>query len=149
MWGVREPSLSSWRVDLVQELRVARLATLNSDGGPHLVPVCYAFVGGSIAIAVDEKPKTSTQLARLRNIERDARVSILFDRYTENWMHLAWVRADGTARIAAFGREHPETLDALRQRYRQYRTMDLESRPLILVTPKNVAGWRWSGETGT
>jgi predicted pyridoxine 5'-phosphate oxidase superfamily flavin-nucleotide-binding protein len=49
--------------------RVARLATLDPDGRPHLVPVTFALAPGAaggdrdrLYITVDAKPKTTTRL---------------------------------------------------------------------------------------
>ena len=137
-----------WHGVLIDELRVARLATIARDGRPHLVPVCYAFVDERFAIAIDEKPKRSTRLARVANIERDSRVSLLLDRYEDDWTHLAWVRVDGDARILARGDGWPEALDALRSRYPQYRAMDLEALPLVVIEPSHVAAWSWNPPSG-
>ena len=134
-----------WQRELLHSLGVARLATITRDGRPHLVPVCYALLGEKIVIAVDEKPKRpGVELARLRNIRRDSRVTFLADRYADDWQQLAWVRVDGTARIHARGEEWPEALAALRLRYSQYQAMALETRPLIEITPENVTGWRFA-----
>ncbi len=134
-----------WERELLQTSPVARLATVASDGRPHLVPVCYALVGERIAIAVDEKPKSGTNLARLRNIDRDSRVSLLIDRYDEDWAKLAWLRIDGEANVEPTGSLNPAALAALRMRYKPYGAMDLEGRPLIMVRPTRVASWRWAG----
>ncbi len=107
------------------------------------MPVCYAFSEGRIFIPVDEKPKSSTNLARIRNIESDPRVSLLFDHYDDDWTQLAWVRVDGEAEVLARGDSAALALVALRKRYRQYGAMDLESAPLIAIVPANVAAWRW------
>ena len=133
-----------WQLEFIDVLRVARLGTIARDGRPHLVPVCYAVVGGRFAIAIDEKPKRAGQLARISNIERDPRVTLLFDRYDDDWERLAWVRVEGRAKVLVAGSEWPEALDALRARYRQYAGMSLESLPLIAVTPERVVGWRWT-----
>ena len=138
------PVFEPWHRDLIAELRVARLATIAPDGRPHLVPVCYALLEGRLAIAVDEKPKRSTELARLRNIRRDPRVTLLFDRYDDDWSHLAWVRVDAHAQVHPTGSEWPEALEALRARYSQYAGMALESLPLIVATPERVTGWSWT-----
>jgi PPOX class probable F420-dependent enzyme len=128
---------------LLDESRAARLGTVAENGAPHLVPVCYALDEGHIFIAVDEKPKrATTTLARLRNINRDARVALLVDRWDEDWSKLAWVRVDGTARIHDEGSVLPDALAALRARYPQYRVMALEGLPLIEVSPQRVTGWR-------
>lgn len=137
-------SFQRWHLDLIGDARTARLATVTPAGAPHLVPVCFAFCEGRFAIPIDEKPKATTRLARLANIAHDARVSLLFDRYDEDWTKLAWVRVDGEATVLPVGEASPASLAALRHRYGQYGTMDLESRPLILVAPAVVAAWRWT-----
>jgi PPOX class probable F420-dependent enzyme len=132
-----------WELRLIEDARVGRLATVTRGGRPHLVPVCYAFVGGRFAIAIDEKPKSGRRLARLGNIERDPRVSLLIDHYGDDWSQLAWVRIDGEAAIHERGDSWPEALVALRTRYRQYAAMALEALPLIEILPSNAASWRW------
>ncbi len=132
-----------WQLELVAECRVARLGTIAADGRPRLVPVCYAVVGGAVVIAVDEKPKRGGRLARLRDIARDPRVTMLVDRYEDDWTRLAWVRIEGRAAVQERGEEHPAALEALRARYPQYREMRIEKLPLIVITPERVVGWRW------
>ena len=61
--------------------RVARLATLTPDGAPHIVPICFAVDGDVIYSAIDHKPKRTTHLQRLRNINCDARVAVLAEGY--------------------------------------------------------------------
>jgi PPOX class probable F420-dependent enzyme len=134
--------LEGWQRDLLEAARVARLATISPDGRPHLVPVCYALVGGEIVIAVDEKPKRPGTLARIRNILRDPRASLLVDHYADDWDQLVWVRIDARARVLPAGSERPEALAALRTRYLQYREMALEGLPLIVLTPERVVAWR-------
>lgn len=135
-------TFEAWEAALLDELPVARLATIQPSGRPHLVPVCFAVAAGQVAIAVDEKPKTTTALARLRNIARDPRVALLVDRYDADWSRLAWLRIDGEAAVLERGEVRPDALAALRARYAQYAAMDLESRPLILVVPAAKTSWR-------
>lgn len=82
---------------------VARLATLRADGRPHLVPIVFALDGEVVWTAVDAKPKSTSALRRLRNIEADPRVSVLVDHYEDDWSRLWWVRGDGRARIVPAG----------------------------------------------
>lgn len=124
--------------------RVARLATSDVNGRPHVVPVCFAFDGERYFIALDEKPKrvAPSALRRVRNITANPRVSLLFDHYEEDWTQLGFVRVDGRAEIDAAGaRRHLAALLLLRERYSPYRAMDLESRPLIVVSPEHVSSW--------
>lgn len=134
---------SPWHIELIAGSAVARLATIAASGAPHLVPVCFALVEGRFAIAVDEKPKREGELARVRNIRRDGRVTLLIDRYADDWEQLMWVRIDGSGRILDRGDAWPEALTALREKYPQYRSMELEGRLLIAITPLRVASWRW------
>ena len=101
--------------------RVARLATAGSDGLPHLVPVTFAVDGDRIFTAVDQKPKTTPNLRRLRNIRENPRVALLADHYAEDWDTLWWVRVDGRASILTDGAALQRPLDLLAERYQQYR----------------------------
>ena len=65
--------------------RVARLATVRPDGAPHIVPITFALDGDRIVFAVDRKPKSTTRLRRIENIESDPRVSVLVDAYDDRW----------------------------------------------------------------
>ena len=123
--------------------RVARLATLSADGTPHIVPVVYAYDGKRVYIALDEKPKrvAPLRLKRVRNIAANPRVSLLVDRYSENWRRVAWVRVDGSARVLQRGKAHDTAIALLRAKYPQYRKMKLEARPVIEITVKRVVEW--------
>ncbi|MER5406029.1 TIGR03668 family PPOX class F420-dependent oxidoreductase [Streptomyces sp. NPDC002769] len=79
--------------------RVARLATADTDGRPHLVPVVFVVTGDTVAMAVDHKPKRSTHLKRLSNILANPAVALLADHYQEDWDRLWWTRADGRAHV--------------------------------------------------
>ncbi len=143
--------MEAWQERLLAEARSGVLGTIARDGLPQLVPVCFAWVGGAIAIAIDEKPKRGGTLARVRNLERDARATLLVDHYEDRWERLAWVRLEGEARVLARGEEWQEALEALRRRYPRYRAMALEERPLIRLQVARAVGWRWQdgGEGGT
>ncbi|MEV0637509.1 TIGR03668 family PPOX class F420-dependent oxidoreductase [Streptomyces sp. NPDC050619] len=133
------------------EARIARLATIDPGGRPHLVPVVFARRGDDIVTAVDQKPKRSQRLARLRNIAVHPAVSLLVDTYDEDWDSLWWVRADGGARIVppdAPGvpgeearEEHAAAVALLRQKYPQYRERPPEG-PVIVVDVLRWSGWR-------
>jgi PPOX class probable F420-dependent enzyme len=123
--------------------RVARLATISAHGIPHVVPVVYAYDGKRIYIALDDKPKrvAPLRLKRVRNIAADPHVSLLVDRYREDWRKLAWVGVDGVARVLSRGKAHATAIKLLRAKYRQYREMNLEARPVIEITVKRIVGW--------
>jgi PPOX class probable F420-dependent enzyme len=125
--------------------RVARLATVRPDGTPRLVPITFALVDGLICSAVDEvKPKTTTRLARLADIERDPRVALVVDHYAEDWSALWWVRVDGTAAIHREGERREHALAALAAKYPPYAAAP-PSGSVLVITPTRWAGWTASG----
>ncbi|WP_305092733.1 TIGR03668 family PPOX class F420-dependent oxidoreductase [Prescottella sp. R16] len=117
---------------------VARLATVSADGRPHLVPVVFAVASGTIYSAVDAKPKTTTRLRRLANIAETGRVSLLVDRYDDDWSQLWWVRVDGVAAVLPAG--SGEAVEALVAKYPQYRALR-PSGPVIAVRPVTCREW--------
>ena len=123
---------------------VARLATVDAHGIPHIVPITFAVDGNRIVSAVDGKPKRGGPLRRLENIAADARVSLLVDHYHEDWRRLWWVRADGTARIVEGGPDLARVLELLRERYPHYRQVELIG-PAIVVEVDSWMGWAAAG----
>jgi PPOX class probable F420-dependent enzyme len=120
----------------LNDARVARLATADENGRPHLVPVTFAHQDNTIVIAVDHKPKTTRNLKRLRNIQANDQVSLLVDHYDEDWSKLWWIRADGTARIT----ETTPALDWLIEKYPQYQE-NPPGGPFILIDVTNTVTW--------
>lgn len=100
---------------------VARLATVDERGWPHLVPITFGVADRRIVTAVDRKPKRGHDLKRLRNIARNPNVSVLVDHYTDDWQALWWVRADGVARVVSTEADHRRALALLVEKYPQYR----------------------------
>ena len=122
--------------------RVARLATADASGVPHLVPICYAIVGDSLYITIDEKPKrTDIPLKRLRNISENPEIAVTMDRWDEDWRRLAWVMLHGRGEILADGPEHDAAQERLRERYPQYRSMDLAPLPVIAMRISRASAW--------
>jgi PPOX class probable F420-dependent enzyme len=118
--------------------RVARLATVSAAGEPHLVPVVFAADAERVYLAVDHKPKTTRALRRLDNIAATGQVSLLVDRYDEQWDTLWWVRVDGVGSVVgADSGEGVAAIDALVAKYPQY----AGARPLGPAVV--VANLRW------
>lgn len=142
--------LEAWQLALLAGARRATLATIAADGRPRLVPVCFALAADerSLVMALDEKPKRVAdprELARVRDIVRDARVTLLVDRWSEDWAGLSWVRLEGRAELVEPGAGgHTEAVELLRARYSQYMAHALADRPVIRVTIGRVVGWRSS-----
>jgi PPOX class probable F420-dependent enzyme len=120
--------------------KVARLATVDGDGHPHLVPIVFVLAGETLYSVVDDKPKRTTDLQRLRNLRANPWASILVDHYEDaDWSALWWVRADGSARVLEPDRAEARTaVELLLARYPQ-------QRPTGAVIAVDVERWtHWS-----
>ena len=123
----------------VAAARVGRLATVGVDLQPHVVPVTYVVHGDELFIAVDQKPKSTTALKRLRNIAVHERVAVLVDEYDEDWTHLWWVRVDGLARVMP---GHAAAVELLAAKYPQYEA-DPPRGPVITIHADGWSGWSY------
>jgi PPOX class probable F420-dependent enzyme len=124
--------------------RVARLATADAAGRPHLVPVVFAVSRDVIYSVVDAKPKRTTALRRLANVAENPRVALLADHYEEDWGALWWVRAEGVARVLdPVGAVESERAEAARAvallgaRYPQQRAVG----SVLAVDVERWSGW--------
>lgn len=131
--------------------RVARLATADAAGTPHVVPFCYAVAAGRIYFVVDAKPKRRTGLGlkRMRNIVENPAVAMVADDYTERWSMLAYLLVRGHAEVVSESGERRRALRALRARYPQYRSMPLDGpeHPVVRITPSHVHFWQAASPT--
>jgi PPOX class probable F420-dependent enzyme len=120
--------------------RVARLATVSAEGQPHVVPCTFAVDGDLIYSAVDSKPKSTTNLQRLRNIAAHPAVTVLTDHYADDWSALWWVRADGQATVIDDPRAMAAPIRLLAARYPQYVTSP-PGGPVVVILVNRWAGW--------
>jgi PPOX class probable F420-dependent enzyme len=120
--------------------RVARLATADAGGRPHLVPVVFAVRGDVVYTVVDAKPKQTTALRRLRNVAENPAVALLVDHYDDaDWAALWWVRAEGVARVLdpPLNVEAQRAVELLRERYPQQRAVG----PVLAVDVQRWSSW--------
>jgi PPOX class probable F420-dependent enzyme len=120
--------------------RVARLATVDPDGRPHLVPIVFALDGDTLYSAVDRKRKRSTKLRRIENARARPDVTILVDHYDEDWSGLWWIRLRGRARVLDEGDERERALALLAEKYPQYQTEPPEG-PVLAVDVSEIRDW--------
>jgi PPOX class probable F420-dependent enzyme len=126
---------------LVDEARRAVMTTLAGHGGTHSVPVVFAVIDDEIVSPIDHKPKTGRVLARVTNLQRDDRVTLLIDRWDEDWTRLIWLMVQGHAVVdpgAPMG-----LMRALNVRYPQYHP-DERHDALIRIHPTQLLWWAWS-----
>ncbi|MGB7946209.1 MAG: TIGR03668 family PPOX class F420-dependent oxidoreductase [Candidatus Binatia bacterium] len=135
--------LSAGALRLIRSARVAHLGTVGIQRRPLVLPICFAFDGADFFSPIDEKPKrvSPRKLKRLQNIEANPQVSLVIDRYGEDWRKLAYVLVSGQARILLTGQKHRRAVNLLRKKYRQYRSMAIHQRPIIVIRPLSVKAW--------
>lgn len=116
------------------------LATLELVRGADLVPVCFGIVGEWVAVPIDSvKPKGSTALGRVRNLEHDPRATLLAEHWDrEDWSRLWWVRLSLRRSVP------PDDIlgalvQSLRDRYPQYG--DAPFTDVLTFRIEHVAGW--------
>jgi len=131
---------------VLKEARVARLATVDAKGRPHIVPVCFAYDGKLFYTPIDQKPKRvpGERLTRLQNIRAMPRVALLIDEYGEDWTQLWYILIRGKAKLipkAAHG-ARAGAIRRLRAKYAQYsRGMLPDDAPVIRITPERIISW--------
>lgn len=128
----------------VVNARRGHLATVRPDGHPHVVVITFAVVNGTIVTAIDQKPKKTTRLQRLINIEANPSVSFLVDHYDDDWRRLWWVRIDGVATVHHRGEIHGRAIAALTAKYPQYQERAPEG-PVIAIVEHRVSSWSHNG----
>ncbi len=123
--------------EFVAMARVARLATVDSQGTPHNVPICPLLANGKLYFGTEAGAK------KVRNIRANGRVAIVFDDYTEAWGHLRGTMIQGAARVLA-----REQFRAFRKmiytKYLQYESTSplIEGEAAIVeVTPRRKFSW--------
>ncbi len=131
--------------EIIERARVARLATIDSEFKPHLVPVVFVFDGNHFFIPVDEKRKTAKpeKLKRMRNIQDNPNATLLIDEYSEDWTKLAFVMIQGKASVATKEEGNIQVRQAYKKlmtKYIQYQKVGI-GEMCIIITPKKVASW--------
>ena len=121
--------------------RVAHLATADSEGTPHVIPICFVAEGDCVYFTIDEKPKTGAPLKRLSNIRANPSVAVVVDHYEEDWSRLGWLMLQGRAEILDRGGEHDRAQANLRARYRQLDAMRIEGLPVVAIRVERTASW--------
>src|ERR1700739_1362644 len=130
----------------LKEARVARLATLDSRRGAHIVPVCFAYDGKVFYTAIDRKPKrvAPERLTRVRNILAVPQVALLIDQFDEDWTQLWYILIRGKGNLLPMHghKERAWALRKLRAKYPQYAGRMLPNdAPIIRITPDRTTFW--------
>jgi PPOX class probable F420-dependent enzyme len=133
-------TLPEWAHDLLRAERVARLAYLDSDDRPRVLPVTFALSGGDVWSAIDEKPKRTPEPARIRYLRRRPEAALLVDVYDDEWTRLAWVQLLGRVELVPADAS-PAAMTALAEKYEQY-SARTPPGPLLRLAVERALHWR-------
>lgn len=126
---------------MLTEERRAVMTTVRRDGSPHAVPVVFAKIGDEVVSPIDHKPKSGVVMARVRNLARDPRVTLLIDHWDEEWTQVGWLMVRG--RGVTDDDAPMELMRALNERYPQYEP-DERHDALIRIAPETLTWWAWT-----
>ena len=110
------------------------------------MPVCFVLEDDALYSAVDDKPKRTRDLKRLRNLADNPRVSLAVDHYDEDWRALRYVIVQGRGDVLERGGEFSRAVDLLVGKYPQYRELRLDrtAGAVVRVTPERILSWRFA-----
>jgi len=133
--------------EFLSAARVARLATADAQGRPHVVPIVFEVDEHRLYTPIDAKPKRvgASQLTRVQNLLVNPQLAIVVDEYDEDWSRLRWVMVRGRGELVENGDAHATGVRLLHAKYPQYQRMPLDGRPIIVITPIGVTSWQGTG----
>ena len=133
---------------LTNKARVARLATVDSENKPHLVPVVFVFDGKYYYVPLDEKIKKDKpeRLKRVKNIQQNPNVVLLIDEYNEDWSKLRFIMIQGRASLIGKKVQHNELVlekahKLLYRKYHQYKKIGI-GEICIKIDPEKTIAWK-------
>lgn len=129
-------ALTAAQEDFVGLARVARLATADAGGLPHVVPICPVLDRGKLYVATPGGSK------KARNLKANPQASIAFDDYSEDWHGLRGLVISGQVRLIRRGKRWIELRDRLYEKFPQYPEQAPigSDQVMIELSPDHVAG---------
>ena len=126
----------------LSERRKLHVATLDRDGGPHLMPMYFLVVDGAVTFW------TYTASQKIVNLRRDPRITVMAEE-GEAYFDLRGVQIAGrahltsdAARVAAFGeRLYERHFGPLDENGRAYVARSAARRTVVTVEPLRVVSW--------
>jgi len=129
---------------LIKRAKVARLATVDQKSHPYVVPVVFVFHENSFFIPLDEKVKTvnAGKLKRVKNIEENPNVTLLIDKYQNDWKKLFFLMIHGKATV--IDGKNSKLMDKIHKllilKYPQYKKIGI-GNSCITINPTKVTFW--------
>ena len=135
--------LPEWALDVIRAERVARLAFVDEDDRPRVLPVTFAVAAGAVWSAIDEKPKRRPEPARVRRLRRRPEAALCIDVYSDDWAQLAWVQLLGRVEWLSV-EQGRQGMTALASKYAPYAERTPPG-PLMRLAVERALYWRATG----
>jgi PPOX class probable F420-dependent enzyme len=137
---------------IINKARVARLATVDLECKPHLVPVVFVFDNDNDCyfIPIDAKTKRSRpeNLKRVRNILENPNIALLIDEYNEDWTKLYYIMIQGKASLLGGEKLEQNEMPLLEKahkllcnKYPLYQKISI-GEYVIMILPQKVIAWK-------
>jgi nitroimidazol reductase NimA-like FMN-containing flavoprotein (pyridoxamine 5'-phosphate oxidase superfamily) len=112
---------------------IGRLATISSNGTPHVVPVSYLFTDNAFLIAVDYGTR------KLRNLKRNQRTALVVDVIRPN----RGILIQGYAKLIEKGPEFRHAYSQFHRAFSWVRAAPWKEgeAPFVRITPATKASW--------
>ena len=123
---------------LIERERVCRVATVNPEGLPHLVPVCAVVADGRIYFGSGDDAR------KVKNLQANPRIAVTVDLYSDDWAHIKGVLVQGQAKLIERGPRFRKIRTLLYRKYPQYPTdaaIEESDSVVVEVTPSAVFSW--------
>src|SRR5215467_10146624 len=129
--------LTKIETQFVKSQGVARVATVSPEDMPHNVPGCPILDRGNVYIGSDK------QARKVKNIQANPRVTIVFDVYRDSWKGLRGVMLQCDARIVDEA-EFKRIRRKIYQKYPQYpkdAALEPDDSVIIELIPQKKFSW--------
>lgn len=128
--------------EFLKSQKILRLATIDSSGNPHIVPVWFMYTNEKFYIG------TNTKTRKAKNIEKNPKVSFCIDTGIKS-PNIFGVMGIGSAKLILKS-DRVETL-AKRILLRYFRNLKNQSAQQLLdqtdciieITPKKITNWKY------
>jgi nitroimidazol reductase NimA-like FMN-containing flavoprotein (pyridoxamine 5'-phosphate oxidase superfamily) len=125
-----------WR--FIERERLCRVATVNEDRTPHLVPVCHVVVDDTICFG------SGNDARKVLNLRSNDQIAVTVDLYAEDWPQLKGVMVQGRARLIERGPRVRKIRARLYRKYPQYESeaaLGESDSVVVAVVPDHVFSW--------
>ncbi len=125
----------------LKEQKILHLATIDSKGNPHLVPVWYRYAAKKFYIG------TNTRTAKARNVQKNSKVSFCVD--VGVWPPIDGVMGTGKAKLITKASQVKEIAGKILLRYfknleeKSARELLNNTDCIIEITPRKVTSWHY------